>query len=75
MTERTPDPTVAETSVRMEFGMLVALNLLLIRAVAAWWLAQMCNRARLRSEPETLHARFGSNWAADAVRPTAIPSS
>ncbi len=33
----------------------------------------MCNRARLSSEPETLHARFGSIWAADAVRPNRDP--
>ena len=33
----------------------------------------MCNRARLRSEPETLHAHFGSSWAADAVRPNRDP--
>lgn len=33
----------------------------------------MCNRARLRSEPETLHAHFGSNWAADAARPNRDP--
>lgn len=33
----------------------------------------MCNRARLRSEPETLHTRFGSSWAADAALPNRDP--
>lgn len=29
----------------------------------------MCNRARLSSDPETLHERFGASWAEDAFRP------
>jgi putative SOS response-associated peptidase YedK len=29
----------------------------------------VCNRARFSGEPEALHERFGSNWAADVVRP------
>lgn len=33
----------------------------------------MCNRARLRAEPETLFERFGASWAADAVRPNRDP--
>jgi putative SOS response-associated peptidase YedK len=33
----------------------------------------MCNRARLRSEPETLLSRFGANWWPDTVRPNADP--
>ena len=33
----------------------------------------MCNRARLRAEPETLFARFGASWAQDTVRPNKDP--
>lgn len=33
----------------------------------------MCNRARLSSEPETLHTRFGASWAQDMVRPNRDP--
>ena len=33
----------------------------------------MCNRARLDGAPETLHARFGSSWAEDVVRPNRDP--
>lgn len=29
----------------------------------------MCNRARVRSEPETLFARFNASWAQDVARP------
>ena len=39
MSGRTPDPRDAGTSDRTGFGLLVALNLLMIGAVAAWWLA------------------------------------
>jgi putative SOS response-associated peptidase YedK len=33
----------------------------------------MCNRARNRSEPETLFARFNASWGQDVVRPNADP--
>ena len=33
----------------------------------------MCNRARLDGDPETIHSRFGSNWAQDVVRPNRDP--
>lgn len=33
----------------------------------------MCNRARLRGEPETLFQRFDASWAQDVVRPNADP--
>lgn len=33
----------------------------------------MCNRARLRAEPETLFARFGGGWLEGAVRPNRDP--
>ncbi len=33
----------------------------------------MCNRARNRSEPETLFTRFNASWAQDVVRPNADP--
>jgi len=33
----------------------------------------MCNRARFHGEPETIHERFGSSWAADIARPNADP--
>lgn len=39
MTGRRPDPGDAGMSDRAGFGLLVALNLLMIGAVAAWWLA------------------------------------
>ena len=33
----------------------------------------MCNRARISHEPETIHERFGSGWAANITRPNRDP--